>query len=53
MNLPADIIMCSPLAMNLPAHDPSKHLLVQVSNYNIQHVIKKKLLPPALSFGAA
>jgi len=30
MNLPAHIITCSPLVMNLPAHDTVKHLLVQV-----------------------
>jgi len=30
MNLSAHIITCSPPAMNLPAHDTVKHLLVQV-----------------------
>jgi len=30
MNLPIDIITCLPPAMNLPAHDIVKHLLVQV-----------------------
>jgi len=29
MNLPAHIIACSPPAVNLPAHDTIKHLLVE------------------------
>jgi len=30
MNLPTHIITCSPPALNLPAHDTVKHLLVPV-----------------------
>jgi len=41
MNLSAHIITCSPLVMNLPAHDTNKHLLVQVSQHNIQNKSKK------------
>jgi len=35
MNLLAHIITCSPPAMNLPVHDTTKHLLVQVPHHNI------------------
>jgi len=38
---PTHIIMCSPPAMNLPAHDTIKHLLVQVSHHIIQNASKK------------
>jgi len=33
MNLLTHIIMCSPPAMNLPAHDTVKHLLVQAQHH--------------------